>query len=98
MKREVREKVLESENVKSLGGYENALLLLEEAHIISQPYAWPHVYVHWKMLLLAFEYKVWKELWGQIPRLFLAVPGSLLGKAPAGNVGSTKMGIFEVKE
>lgn len=65
---------------------------------MAQPYAWPHFSVHWKMFELAIEFRVWKEFLGQIPRLFLAVPGSLLGKAPKGNVGSTKMGIFEVKK
>lgn len=79
-------------------GYGQALTLLEEAHLLAQPYAGPHVYVHWKMLLLAMKFKVWKEFMGQIPRIFLAAPGSLLGKSPKGNVGSTKMGIFEKRE
>ncbi len=91
----IRQKVQEAWDIKILKGYENALMLLEEAHLISQPYVWTHIYVHWKMLLLAIEFRNWKEVRGQIPRLFLAGPGSLFGKAPKGNVGSTKMGIFE---
>lgn len=75
--------------------YEEALTILEKAHLEAQPYAWPHFCVHWKMFVLAIKFRVWKEVWGQIPRLFLAIPGSLLGKAPKGNVGSTRMGIFE---
>lgn len=75
--------------------YEKELILLEEEHLIAQPSALPHVYVHWKMLLLALKFRNWSEFMGQIPRLFLAAPGSLLGMAPRGNVGSTKMGIFE---
>ena len=94
---ELDKKLKEFQLAKS-EGYEKALSVLEEAHLIAQPKAWPHFYVHWKMFVLAFEFKNWNEVTGQIPRLILAIPGSLLGKAPKGNVGSTKMGIFEVKE
>lgn len=76
-------------------GYTEALYFLEKAHLLSQPYAWSHFYVHALMLKLAFRHRVWKEVLGQIPRLVLAIPGSLTGRAPKGNLGSTKMGIFE---
>lgn len=98
MRKDVVEKVEEAEKVKSIKGYFPALLLLEEAHILSQPYAIEHFYVHWKMFILALRFRVWKELIGQVPRLLLAIPGSLTGKAPKGNVGSTRMGIFEVRK
>ncbi len=78
--------------------YSHSLKNLEEKHLQSQPFAWPHVKVHWDMLLLSYKYRDWKEFFGQIPRLILAAPGSVLGKAPAGNVGTTKMGIFEAKK
>lgn len=81
-----------------MDGYESALSLLEEAHVCSQPFALPHFKVHWEMFKLALKFKVWHEVMGQIPRLILAIPGSLMGRAPKGNVGSTKMGIFEVKK
>ena len=83
---------------KELGGFEARLAILENAHLISQPYALPHLLVHWEMLKLALAFKQWREFVGQIPRLFLAMPGSWLGKAPNGNIGSTKMGIFEEKK
>lgn len=76
-------------------GYNMAMALLEEAHLLAQPHAGPHFYVHWKMFLLAHKFGIWKEFFGQIPRILLAIPGSVLGRAPKGNVGSTKMGIFE---
>ena len=75
--------------------YDEALRLLEEAHLTAQPKAWLHFLVHWKMLCLAVEFRNRKEFFGQLPRLVLAIPGSLSGKAPKGNVGSTKMRIFE---
>ena len=78
--------------------YPEAMVLLEQAHLLAQTLAIPHVRVHWKMLLLAYKYRDWKEFFGQIPRIILAAPGSWTGRAPKGNVGTTKMGIFEVKK
>lgn len=83
---------------KEHASFDIRLSFLEEAHLISQPFAFAHIWVHWEMFKLAIEFKQWDEVIGQIPRLALAVPGSWLGKAPKGNVGSTKMGIFEKKE
>ncbi len=91
----VKEKIKASLLAKRSGNYEMALSLLEEAHLLAQPHSWPHFYVHWKMLSLAFAFRNWNEFLGQLQRLALAIPGSLTGKAPRGNVGSTKMGIFE---
>lgn len=75
--------------------YQSALKKLEEKHLALQPLAWPHFLVHYQMFILAFKYRQWDEVLGQIPRMLLAMPGSWLGKAPKGNVGSTRMGIFE---
>ena len=68
---------------------------LERAHILGQ-LSWKyHFITHYLMFSLAFKTKNFKEIIGQIPRLFLAIPGSLFGKAPRGNIGSSKVGIFE---
>lgn len=95
---EVDEKIQAALLAKEHQGYEASLRLLEEAHILAQPDAGLHFHVHWKMFLLAFEFGNRKEFIGQIPRILLALPGSLLGMAPKGNVGSTKMGIFEKRK
>lgn len=42
--------------------------------------------------------KRYTEILGQIPRLVFAIPSTLIGKAHKGNVGSTRMGRFEVSE
>lgn len=94
---DIKQKIEDARKAKQRN-YDEALRLLEDAHLLAQPMAWAHTKVHWQMLLLAIEYKNLKELLGQIARLFLAAPGSLLGKAPKGNVGSTRMGIFEERE
>jgi len=82
---------------KTSVGYEPSLNYLEEAHVLSQTSSYLHLYVHWLMFKLALKHRDYKEVLGQVPRLLLAVPGSLLGMAPQGNLGSTKMGIFERK-
>lgn len=91
-------KLIEKSDLAKTQDYHQAMAHLEEAHILSQPHAWPHFYVHWKMFSLAYEFSQRKEYLGQIPRLILAIPGSLTGRAPKGNVGSTRMGIFEEKK
>lgn len=99
MKREAQKRINELfHKMKETSPYETNLSLLEEAHLHSQPYAYLHLLVHWEMFKLALRHGVWKEVIGQVPRLILAIPGSLFGKAPKGNIGSTKMGIFEVRE
>lgn len=67
---------------------------LERAHILSQPFAVSHIYVHWLMFVMACGTRDLREMLGQIPRLILAGPGSLLGKAPVGNSGRSSIGIF----
>lgn len=73
---------------------EEAWRLLERAHILSQPFAGLHVKVHVRMIGRAFRDRKWRELFGQIPRLLLAGPGSLLGRYPRGNRGTTVVSMF----
>lgn len=68
---------------------------LERAHILSQAYAWPHIYVHWLMLTVAIRQKNIKEIAGQIIRLLVAGPGTLSGRAPLGNTGGANVGILQ---
>jgi hypothetical protein len=67
---------------------------LERAHVLSQPYAIAHVQVHARMFGFAWRARLWREVLGQFPRLFLAGPGSVLGRAPLGNTGGANVGIF----
>ena len=71
---------------------------LERAHILSQPYAWLHIYVHIKMILFSLRRGNFKEVIAQIPRILLAGPGSLFGLAPKGNTGGGNVGIFTPME
>lgn len=71
-----------------------AWFYLEEAHILSQPFAGWHLRVHLAMLLLAVRIYDWQEIWGQILRLILAAPGSILGRYPVGNTGRSNVSMF----
>ena len=68
---------------------------LERAHILSQNSIWNHTYIHWLMLTYAIKCGLWREVLGQIPRILLAGIGSAFGKAPIGNPGTVRVGIFQ---
>ena len=66
---------------------------LERAHILSQPWPWPHTVVHWRMLRLALGQRDRREALGQVVRLLVAAPGSASGRYPEGNTGRAAVGL-----
>jgi hypothetical protein len=68
---------------------------LERAHILSQPWPWPHTVVHWRMLRLAVGQRDRREALGQVLRLLVAAPGSVSGRYPEGNTGRASVGLLE---
>jgi len=68
---------------------------LERAHILSQPWAWSHTVVHWRMLRLALGQRDPREAVGQVVRLLVAAPGSASGRYPRGNTGRASVGLRE---
>lgn len=69
--------------------------LLEEAHILSQPWAKWHIRVHGAMLREAFHDRDRHELLGQVGRLIVAGPGSPSGRYPVGNIGRATVSAFQ---
>ncbi len=67
---------------------------LERAHILSQGSASRHFSIHFAMFSFAVMKRDFKEIIGQIPRMILAVPSSLLRKAPRGNTGRSNKSMF----
>ena len=61
--------------------------LLEETHILSQPWPWPHVRSHLDMLRLAIRTRDRREVLGQVLRTAVAGPGSAARRYPLGNTG-----------
>lgn len=74
---------------------ESAWTALARAHILGQFDAIPHLRVHWHMFRLGLLSLNVQEIAGQIPRMILAIPGSITGKAPKGNTGLSNVGIFQ---
>ncbi|MBL8778321.1 MAG: DUF3703 domain-containing protein [Acidimicrobiales bacterium] len=68
---------------------------LERAHILSQPWAGPHVRCHLKMLVLACRTRDIREVAGQLFRSVLAGPGSMTGRIPLGNTGRARVSAFK---
>lgn len=68
---------------------------LERAHILSQPWAWPHTRNHISMLALAIVQRDRREALGQVVRIIVAAPGSALGRYPEGNTGRTRVGLTQ---
>ncbi|MEO6469434.1 MAG: DUF3703 domain-containing protein [Acidimicrobiia bacterium] len=73
------------------GETNTAWRLLEEAHVLSQPWAWPHVKVHAVMLRLGWRTRDRREVTGQMVRMVVAGPGSLTGRYPEGNTGRARV-------
>ena len=67
---------------------------LERAHILPQPYPWPHTRNHIAMLALALRQRDRREALGQVVRIIVAAPGSALGRYPEGNTGRTHAGLM----
>lgn len=63
----------------------------ERAHILSQPWPWPHTVVHAVMLRRALRERDIIEAVGQVIRLAVAGPGSATGRYPQGNTGRARV-------
>ncbi|MEV4111543.1 DUF3703 domain-containing protein [Nonomuraea sp. NPDC049695] len=68
---------------------------LERAHIISQPWPWPHTRNHIAMFALAVAQRDRREAIGQVVRIIVAAPGSALGRYPEGNTGRATVGLTQ---
>lgn len=67
----------------------------ERAHILSQPWPWPHTVVHAVMLRRALREHDRVEAVGQVIRLAVAGPGSALDRYPAGNTGRARVPLIQ---
>jgi len=65
--------------------------LLEDAHVLSQPWALLHVRVHASMLAAGWEARDAVEVRGQILRLLAGGPASAIGRYPVGNTGRARV-------
>lgn len=84
----------EAQAAEARSEHKRAWRHLERAHVLSQAHAGPHVRVHWRMLGFGWRRRDIAEGLGQLVRLWVAAPGSWLGRAPRGNTGGANVGIL----
>ena len=77
------------------GCYDQAFRHLERAHVLAQAATLQHVRVHWRMYRFALRRRFCGEAFGQIPRLLLAAPLTILGVLPTGNTGGSTVNGFK---
>ena len=65
--------------------------LLEDAHVLSQPFAGLHTRVHAAMLLMGWKARDVREIRGQLLRLVVGGPASVVGRYPIGNTGRARV-------
>ncbi|WP_408096349.1 DUF3703 domain-containing protein [Peredibacter sp. HCB2-198] len=71
---------------------------LGRAHVLSQNSVTKHLYVHWLMFAYALKNMDLKETFGQLLRLFVTIPGHMMGRVPRGNIGWSTVGLTEVMQ
>lgn len=84
-----------SENLLKDGETEQAFRHLERAHVLGQTITFEHTRVHWLMLKFGWREKNWREIFGQIFRIFGASTKTRFGIYPAGNTGGANVSPFK---
>lgn len=91
----VSERIARSWDQATTGPVSEAWVVLEDAHILSQPWAGLHARTHLEMLRLAVRSLDVREIVGQTVRLVVAAPGSLTGRYPTGNTGRSNVSMLQ---
>ena len=87
----LQQNLIESRQARKLKDFDRCWALLEDAHVLSQPWAWLHVRVHGSMFVAAVVQRDVREVRGQLSRIAVAGPGSLSGRYPTGNTGRARV-------
>jgi hypothetical protein len=87
----LQQNLLESRQARKSKDFNRCWTLLEDAHVLSQPWAWLHVRVHGSMFVAAMMQRDVREVRGQLSRIAVAGPGSLSGRYPTGNTGRARV-------
>lgn len=84
----------DAKRLRRADDFHGAWQALEDAHVLSQRWAVPHLRVHAQMLTVGWRQRNIREVIGQIGRLAVAGPGSLTGRYPVGNTGRSDVSAF----
>ena len=87
----LQQNLIESRQARKSKDFDRCWSLLEDAHVLSQPWAWRHVRVHGSMFVAAIVQRDVREVRGQLSRIAVAGPGSLSGRYPTGNTGRARV-------
>lgn len=95
MTEEIRERIetnlVEAKESRGRGDWVRCWQLLEDAHVLSQPWVGPHTRVHAAMLASAWRSRDRREIRGQALRLLVGGPASAVGRYPIGNSGRARV-------
>ena len=87
----LQQNLIESRQARRSKDLDRCWALLEDAHVLSQPWAWLHVRVHGSMFVAAMVQRDVREVRGQLSRIAVAGPGSFSGRYPTGNTGRARI-------
>lgn len=79
--------LVEAKESRARGDWSRCWQLLEDAHVLSQPWARPHMRVHAAKLATGWRAHDGREVRGQVLRLLVGGPASAVGRYPTGNTG-----------
>ena len=91
IRKTINRKLTEAREARMFKDFDRCWTLLEDAHVLSQPWAWLHVRVHGSMFVAAVVQRDVREVRGQLSRIAVAGPGSLSGRYPKGNTGRARV-------
>ena len=91
IRKRLRLNLTEAREARMFKDFDRCWTLLEDAHVLSQPWAWLHVRVHGSMFVAAMAQRDVREVRGQLSRIAVAGPGSLSGRYPTGNTGRARV-------
>ena len=91
IRKTINRKLTEAREARMFKDFDGCWTLLEDAHVLSQPWAWMHVRVHGSMFVAAVVQRDVREVRGQLSRIAVAGPGSLSGRYPTGNTGRARV-------
>ena len=91
IRKTINRKLTEAREARMFKNFDRCWSFLEDAHVLSQPWARMHVRVHGSMFVAAVVQRDVREVRGQLSRIAVAGPGSLSGRYPKGNTGRARV-------
>ena len=92
---EIRDRIsshlVEAKVSRLQGDWSRCWQLLEDAHVLSQPWAFAHTRVHAAMIAAGWQARDGREVRGQVLRFLVGGLASAVGRYPTGNTGRARV-------